>query len=118
MTAALAKLTGEIAEATDIHRGFRQLCNRGTECLLFGSEDGGIDLIEEHLGQDAVAMRKVPGFRMEVMEGPDQTFTPLRTQSRLQELVGAFLNGSYFKRHAGIGLAVGLAALTRRQRSR
>jgi pimeloyl-ACP methyl ester carboxylesterase len=96
VTAVLARLTGEIAEATDIHRGFRQLCNRGTECLLvFGSEDGGIDLIEEHLGQDAIAMRKVPGFRMEVMEGPDHTFTPLWTQSRLQELVGAFLTGLY-----------------------
>jgi pimeloyl-ACP methyl ester carboxylesterase len=90
--ALAARLTGEIAEATDIERGFRQLCARGAECLLvFGAEDGGIDLIEEHLGRDAGEMRGAPGFRMEVLEGPDHTFTPLWTQTRLVELVSEYL---------------------------
>lgn len=88
----LARLTGEIAEATDIHRGFRQLCARSTQCLLvFGSEDGGIDVIEEHLGRDASEMRHVPGFKMEVLRGPDHTFTPLWTQSLLIELLTGYL---------------------------
>ncbi|HEY8944570.1 MAG TPA: alpha/beta fold hydrolase, partial [Polyangiaceae bacterium] len=85
---AFAKLRGEIAEATDVHQGFLDLCARGTKCLLiFGAQDGGIDLIEEHLGQDALEMRGVDGFRMEVIEGPDHTFTPLWTQELLEELV-------------------------------
>lgn len=88
----LARLTGEIAEATDIERGFRRLCARGTQCLLvFGAEDGGIDVIEEHLGRDAAEMRRVDGFRMEVMEGPDHTFTPLWTQQRLTQLLTDYL---------------------------
>jgi len=89
---ALAKLRGEIAEATDVHRGFLHLSARGAKCLLvMGAQDGGIDLIEEHLGHEAIAMREKVGFRMEVIEGPDHTFTPLWTQDVLSELVTAHL---------------------------
>jgi hypothetical protein len=91
--ALLARVTGDIAEATDVERGFRQLTTRGTRCLMvFGAEDGGIDVIEEHLGRDAAAMRNAPGFRMEILEGPDHTFTPLWTQRRLQHLVSEYLD--------------------------
>ena len=80
----LARLSGGIAEATDIERGFRRLCARGTSSLLvLGSEDGSRDVIEEHLGKDAAAMKVVKGFRMEVWTGTDHTFTPLRAQRRL-----------------------------------
>ena len=82
--ALLARLSGGIAEATDIERGFRRLCARGTSSLLvLGSEDGSRDVIEEHLGKDAAAMKIVKGFRMEVWTGTDHTFTPLRAQRRL-----------------------------------
>jgi len=91
--ALLARVTGGIAEATDIERGFRQLTSRGTRCLMvFGAEDGGIDVIEEHLGRDAAAMRNARGFRMEILEGPDHTFTPLWTQRRLLHLVSEYLD--------------------------
>ncbi len=91
--ALLARVTGDIAEATDIERGFRQLTARGTRCLMiFGAEDGGIDVIEEHLGRDAAAMRNAAGFRMEILEGPDHTFTPLWTQRRLLHLVSEYLD--------------------------
>jgi alpha-beta hydrolase superfamily lysophospholipase len=80
----LARISGGIAEATDIERGFRRLCARGTSSLLvLGSEDGSRDVIEEHLGKDATAMKVVKGFRMEVWAGTDHTFTPLRAQRRL-----------------------------------
>ncbi len=92
----VARLTGDIAEATDIEKGFRQLCARGTRCLLvFGAEDGGIDLIEEHLGRDAAEMRRVPGFQMQILDGPDHTFTPLSSQDRLLDLIGAHLLGHH-----------------------
>ncbi len=80
----LARISGGIAEATDIERGFRRLCARGTSSLLvLGSEDGSRDVIEEHLGRDASSMKVVKGFRMEVWAGTDHTFTPLRAQRRL-----------------------------------
>ena len=88
----VANWRGEIAEATDIQRGFRRLCLRGTKCMLvFGAQDGGLDIIEEHLGHEAADMRGVDGFKLEVLEGPDHTFTPLWTQERLTELVTAYL---------------------------
>ncbi|MEO8904973.1 MAG: alpha/beta fold hydrolase [Polyangiaceae bacterium] len=91
--AIIARVTGDIAEATDIERGFRQLTARGTRCLMvFGAEDGGVDVIEEHLGRDAASMRNAPGFRMEILEGPDHTFTPLWTQRRLLHLVSEYLD--------------------------
>ncbi len=91
--ALLARVTGDIAEATDVERGFRQLTARGTRCLMiFGAEDGGIDVIEEHLGRDAAAMGNAAGFRMEILEGPDHTFTPLWTQRRLLHLVSEYLD--------------------------
>jgi pimeloyl-ACP methyl ester carboxylesterase len=82
--AILARLSGATAETTDVERGFRALCTRGAKCLLlFGAHDGGVDLIEEHLGAGAWRMRQVPGFRMEIIEGPDHTFTPLWTRRLL-----------------------------------
>ncbi|MEO7035163.1 MAG: alpha/beta fold hydrolase [Polyangiaceae bacterium] len=88
----LAKVTGGIAEATDVERGFRQLCARGAQCLLvYSAEDGGIDVIEEHLGRDAGDMRRVSGFHMEIKHGPDHTFTPLWTQDWLVSLITSHL---------------------------
>ncbi len=82
--AILARLSGSTAETTDVERGFRALCARGAQCLLlFGAHDGGVDLIEEHLGAGASRMRKLAGFRMEIIEGPDHTFTPLWTRRLL-----------------------------------
>src|SRR5262249_36010833 len=88
INALLARLQGVESEVSDIHHGFRTLSARGTESLLvFGSHEAGIDLIEEHLGSDARAMRGAPGFQMEIMEGVDHTFTPLWGQRRLRTLV-------------------------------
>jgi alpha-beta hydrolase superfamily lysophospholipase len=88
----LARVTGGIAEATDIERGFRRMSARGTSSLLvLGSEDGSRDVIEDHLGKDAASMKDVPGFVMEVWAGTDHTFTPLWAQRRLTRLVLDYL---------------------------
>jgi len=84
----LARISGGIAEATDIERGFKRLSARGASSLLvLGSEDGSRDVIEEHLGKDAASMNAVKGFRLEVWTGTDHTFTPLRAQHRLIRFV-------------------------------
>ncbi|MGC4093493.1 MAG: alpha/beta fold hydrolase [Polyangiaceae bacterium] len=88
----MAKLSGTPAETGDIERGFRKLSARGTRCLLvYGSNDGGIDVLEEHLGANADAMRGDPNFRLEILEGPDHTFTPLWAQQKLLEMVESFM---------------------------
>lgn len=90
--AILARLSGATAETTDVERGFRALCARGAKCLLlFGAHDGGVDLIEEHLGAGAGRMGKYAGFRMEIIEGPDHTFTPLWTRRLLFRRIEAYM---------------------------
>ncbi len=93
-----ARFTGTLVEATDVERGFRLLDERGTGVLaLYGSDDGGIDVIEGHLGSGAEAMAGSRSFRMQVLEGPDHTFTPLWTQRQLVQLIGEYL----LERYAG-----------------
>ncbi len=88
----MARLTGDIAETTDIESGFRRMCARGTSSLLvLGADDGSRDAIEEHLGKDASAMRSVTGFQMEIWQGTDHTFTPLWAQRRLIQRIGDYL---------------------------
>jgi pimeloyl-ACP methyl ester carboxylesterase len=90
--AVIAKLTGDIAETTDIERGFRRMCTRGTSSLLvLGADDGSRDAIEEHLGKDAAGMRSVSGFRIEIWPGTDHTFTPLWAQRKLTQRIGDYL---------------------------
>lgn len=87
-----AKLSGGIAEATDIERGFRQMCQRGTSSLLIlGFEDGSRDAVEAHLGKDAAAIRTESGFRMEIWTGTDHTFTPLTAQQKLISRITRFV---------------------------
>ena len=94
----LAKVTGQIAEATDIERGFKRISMRGASSLvILGKEDGSRDVIEGHLGRDAGAMKNVNGFHMEVWDGADHTFTALWAQRKLTQLIGQYL----IDQHAG-----------------
>jgi pimeloyl-ACP methyl ester carboxylesterase len=87
----VAKVSGGAA-GTDIEQGFRHLEARGTSCLaIYGSNDSGIDVLEEQLGAEARALRGSSAFRMVILEGPDHTFTPLWTQAHLIELIGDHL---------------------------
>lgn len=87
-----AKLSGGIAEATDIERGFRQMCERGTSSLLIlGFEDGSRDAVEGHLGKDALSMKGQSAFRMEIWPGTDHTFTPLAAQRKLIARIAQFV---------------------------
>lgn len=91
-----ARITGSVAEATDVGRGFMALDARQVRALLvYGSHDGGIDVIEEHLGPGAHDMRRSTSFRMQIVEGPDHTFTPLWTQLHLYELVVAHVEACH-----------------------
>lgn len=71
-------------EPDDIARGFQQICERGADALLiYGSTDGGVDVMEEHLGVGARKVAHAQTFHLEIVEGTDHTFTPRAAQDLL-----------------------------------
>jgi alpha-beta hydrolase superfamily lysophospholipase len=92
----LARGRGELPGRTGIERAFCALSARGVESLLvFASIDGGLDMIEEHLGREACAMRGCKNFRFAIVEGADHTFTPIASQRELGALVTSFVEGAF-----------------------
>ncbi len=54
----------------------KMLCRRGTEVLMiFGSDEPGLDVMEEQLGTGASRMHDEPLFRVATIAGADHTFT-------------------------------------------
>lgn len=81
-------LTGRGWESSEIARLFRRALNRGSRVLLvFSDNDGGIDVMEQHLGQDGRKLASRPGFSLRILEGPDHTFTPVWSQEKLQQVL-------------------------------
>ncbi len=86
------RVRGRGAPQTDIERAFRAASNRGVDCLLvFSFMDGGIDVIEKHLGPNARKMRKHKNFRLEFIEDADHTFTPVDSQVVLHDLLVRYI---------------------------
>jgi pimeloyl-ACP methyl ester carboxylesterase len=82
------------APCGEVERVFRQVSDRGVRSLLiFSSDDGGLDMIEEHLGSGGRTMQGQPNFRLEIVEGADHTFTQKEAQDRLRALVTRFVVG-------------------------
>lgn len=84
---AAARARGQTTQS-DIERAFRAVTKRGVESLLvFSFDDGGLDMIERHLGRNARGMRAEKRFVFEIVEGADHTFTPVGSQVVLHELL-------------------------------
>jgi pimeloyl-ACP methyl ester carboxylesterase len=74
-------------------RSFRCLSARGCDSLLiYGQDDQGLDYLESHLGAKARRLGALPHFRVDVIDGPDHTFTQLWAQARLTDFITAHLN--------------------------
>jgi hypothetical protein len=87
--AALSLTFHQEAKISEVGRNFISLESRGTDILMiFDSAEGGIDLMEEHLGKSACLMTKRKNFRIEFIDHADHTFTPIWAQSYLCDLVG------------------------------
>jgi pimeloyl-ACP methyl ester carboxylesterase len=83
-----AGLMGGREPQTDIERAFHAISKRGVDSLLvFSFMDGGLDMIEKHLGRGVRKMRSYKNFRFEIVEGADHTFTPIESQSALHKLL-------------------------------
>ncbi|MBX3231168.1 MAG: alpha/beta hydrolase [Labilithrix sp.] len=79
--------TGRL-EVDDVVADFKTILKRGTETLMiFGANDGGLDLMESHFGSGAKKLASYRGFHLEIIEGSDHTFTPLWSQTWLEKLV-------------------------------
>ncbi len=84
----LAVRLGVMEEPDEIARSFRRLATRGCDTLaIAGSNDGALDVLERRVGVGAAKMRGIKGFRLEVFEGTDHTFTPREAQERLKALL-------------------------------
>jgi pimeloyl-ACP methyl ester carboxylesterase len=85
---ARALLAGNAAPRSEVERAFVMLSDRGVESfLVFSFSDGGLDMIEQHLGSDARRMRGRRNFELTVVEGADHTFTPLPSQEAVHRLI-------------------------------
>jgi pimeloyl-ACP methyl ester carboxylesterase len=85
-----------LSRESDVARGFRALLRRRTEVLLvFASDDGGRDVIDEHLGVDAKRFRGERGFRFEIIDGADHTFSSLAAQQELYVLLTSHLTNRF-----------------------
>lgn len=73
---------------TDVARAFSAISDRGVDTLLiFSFNDGGLDMIETHLGRGARKMRGRKNFRLKIVDNADHTFTPLDAQATLHKLI-------------------------------
>jgi pimeloyl-ACP methyl ester carboxylesterase len=100
---ATARLKGLVARwrglpeaRNEVERVFRSVSDRGVRSLLvFSSNDGGLDMIEQHLGSGASRMRRDTNVRLEIVDGADHTFTQSEAQNRLTTLITRFVEASW-----------------------
>lgn len=86
--ATIARVRHGRMEIDDVANDFKDILKRGTETLMvFGANDGGIDLMESHLGPGAKKVEKFANFQLEIIEGTDHTFTPVWSQTWLEKLI-------------------------------
>jgi len=91
-----ARLRGNAAPQSEVEQAFRGLGRRGTESLLvFSFNDGGLDMIEKHLGMGGRRMRRNGKFNLEIVEGADHTFTPIPSQRALYGLITSFVKARF-----------------------
>ena len=87
-----AKVRGQTAPQTEIERAFLQMSERGVESLVvFSFNDGGLDMIQTHLGRNAHRMAGRKNFHFAIVKGADHTFTPIGSQQVLYDIVARFV---------------------------
>ena len=90
----VARARNEAEPLTEVARAFRTMSDRGVDSLLiFSFNDGGLDMIEKHLGSDAGRMRDRKNFRLEIVDGADHTFTPIESQRTVRDLIVREVSG-------------------------
>ncbi len=91
-----ARFAGERAPQSDVERAFVAMSDRGVASLLvFSFDDGGLDMIEQHLGRNVRKMASRKNFHFEIVDGADHTFTPIDSQHALHGIVTRYVTASF-----------------------
>jgi alpha-beta hydrolase superfamily lysophospholipase len=91
-----SRVRGESEPRTEIENAFHAVCQRGVESLLvFSFSDGGIDMIEKHLGRNVGRMSRYKNLRFEIVDGADHTFTPIDAQAALHQLLSRHVTARF-----------------------
>ena len=91
-----ARLRGRTGPSTEIERAFVAMSDRGVESLLvFSFNDGGLDMIEKHLGPNVRKVRHRKNVYFEIVDGADHTFTPIGSQHTLHDIVTRYVTGAF-----------------------
>lgn len=76
----------------EVERAFLELCDRGVETLMVLSfDDGGVDMVAGYLGTDARRLRTRTNFSFKIVEGADHTFSSVKSQRILHDLLTTYL---------------------------
>ena len=113
-----ARLRGEPPPRTSVETAFAGMSDRGVESLLvFSSTDGGIDMIESHLGLEGSKVKGRKNIRFSIIDDADHTFTPAKSQRELASVVRSFIQGVFGISSPGVtavrGLDSGVSAAAR-----
>ena len=107
----VARWRGHPEACNEVERVFRAVSERGVKTLLvFSSNDGGIDMLEEHLGKGASRMRGHANLRLEIVEGADHTFTQSDAQEGLNALITRFVEATAAGTDRALGPLMGPVA--------
>lgn len=71
----------------------RNLLSRARLLLVYSADDPGLDHLRAELGSELEKLERIHGFELEVVSGPDHTFTPVWSQRVLEALVQRHLLG-------------------------
>src|SRR3954470_5785000 len=76
----------------DVGALFDMLLKRGAApYMVYSGDDEGIDHLTSQVGSRLRRLRRHKNFRLEIVDGPDHTFSQLWAQKRLQAMVLAYL---------------------------
>lgn len=80
------------AAENKIWNKFKELLDRNIQIyLIYSQEDPGLDEFALQLGKEATRLQYYRNFKLELIDGPDHTFTPLWSQKRVEDLIATYL---------------------------
>jgi pimeloyl-ACP methyl ester carboxylesterase len=83
----------------DVGDGFTSLLSRGADILMvYSGSDEGLDYLTSEVGTRLGRLKKRDRFTLEVIDGPDHTFTQLWAQDRLTSVVLQHIAGRFRKK--------------------
>jgi alpha-beta hydrolase superfamily lysophospholipase len=91
LDALRARFSGQRPK-TESRVDLERMVDQGTDTLfIFSNDDPGIEYLNLHAGDSLQKLRTRKGFRIEMIDGADHTFTPLSAQKRLSDVITSHL---------------------------